>query len=165
MQAISYVTDALRVVTILLTGIMAGFFFAYSYNVNIAFEGLNASTYAEAMQRINVAVRNPVFFAVFFPAVLVPALAVILSWRRYQSLPFWLFLAGFVVYFVGSFLVTAQINLPLNAYLESWSIQSPPPDWDETRRSWNQANLVRTWASIIAFACYLLALVVPERMQ
>lgn len=161
MQPYSLLVRFSYLLTALLTGIIAGLFFAFTYDVNIAFEQLTASEYAKNMELINVSIRNPYFGSVWFPSVVVPVIALALSWRRYRSTSFLLLLVGFLIYLIGCFLVTTQIHLPLNAYLESWNIASPPSDWIEVRDSWNWWNSVRTWASIIAFVCYLMVLIQP----
>lgn len=165
MQPYTLIVRFSYLLTALLTGIIAGLFFAFTYDVNIAFEQLTASEYAKNMELINVSIRNVYFGSVWFPSVVVPVIALALSWRRYRSPSFLLLLVGFLIYLVGSFLVTTQINIPLNYYLESWDIASPPSDWMEVRDSWNWWNSVRTWASITAFVCYLIVLMLPIEQQ
>ena len=48
------------------TGLMAGFFFAFSDTVMGALRRLPQAAGISAMQSINVVVLNPLFFAVFF---------------------------------------------------------------------------------------------------
>lgn len=161
MHVYSLAARCTYLLTALLTGLIAGLFFAFTYDVNIAFGELSGPEYAKNMELINVSIRNAVFGSVFFPSVVLPVVALALSWRSYRSPAFLLVLVGFLIYLFGSFLVTTQINIPLNYYLESWDIAAPPSDWEATRDSWNWWNAVRTWASIAAFACYLVALTLP----
>lgn len=151
--------------TTLFTGIIAGLFFAFAYDVNIAFEQLNASEYAKNMELINVSIRNSYFFFVWLSGIVLPVIALVLSWRSYRSPSFQLFLVGFLIYAIGCFLITMQIHIPLNQYLESWNIASPPAEWIETRASWNSWHMVRTWAAIIAFVFYLIVLMLPMPQQ
>lgn len=150
--------NALMIISTLLTGVMAGFFFAFSYDIVFMLDELPATRYAEVMELININVRNGMFGTFFFGAVGVSAVALVSLLPSYRSLTFILFLTGFVVYLAGTFLVTTQINLPLNAYIESWDIQMPPADWAEARQQWQDANFIRTWSSISAFLLYLCAL-------
>lgn len=153
------VHNALMIISILLTGVMAGFFFAFSYDIIFMLDELPATRYAEVMELININVRNGMFGVFFFGAVGVSAVTLLLMLPKYRSATFLLFLAGFIVYLAGTFLVTTQINLPLNAYIESWNIQMPPADWAEARQRWQDANFIRTWSSIAAFLLYLFALI------
>jgi anti-sigma-K factor RskA len=59
---------------------------------------------------------------------------------------------------LGIVVFTAQVNLPLNAYTESWNPQALPADWARTRERWNAANLWRSVASAIAFVLAVAAL-------
>lgn len=159
MVSLIFTRKMLVLVTTLLTGMVAGEFYIFSYGVNDAFVQLSGSEYTQAMRLINFSVRdNPFFGAVFFGALATPIVALCLFWGRYRSPMFLLYLAGYVLFFVGTFLVTFQINIPLNYYLESWDLASPASDWQETRNAWNQANLVRTWAAVLASSFYLVAI-------
>ena len=104
-------------------------------------------------------IRNPWFFTVFFGAMVLPIITLLLWIRSYRTPAFLLFLGGFVVYALGVFWVTSSINLPLNYYLESWNLSAVPADWMTVRDSWNQANMIRTWSATGAFALYLIGLV------
>ncbi len=91
--------------------LVAGIFFAFSAFVMRALGRLPPAGGIAAMQSINVAVLNPVFFAAFFgTAVLSLALAVaaLVGW----SLPS--LLAGSLLYLVGTIAVTIVFNVPLN---------------------------------------------------
>ena len=106
----------LTFLSILGTGLVAGIFFAFSVFVMRALGRLPPAGGIAAMQSINVAVLNPVFFAAFFgTAVLSLALAVaaLVGW----SLPY--LLAGSLLYLVGTILVTIVFNVPLNNRLAS----------------------------------------------
>lgn len=60
----------LLAVSVVLSGLMAGFFFAYSLSVVLALETLSASEYVTVMQEINDKILNVVFGAVFFGTVI-----------------------------------------------------------------------------------------------
>lgn len=148
-------------VSAVLAGLMAGFFFAYSVSVVLALETLSSSAYATVMQEINEKVLNVVFGAVFFGAVVVPvgsAVIVILQggWARQYGQ---LFLAGVVVYLIGTFAVTMRIHIPMNEEIGTWSPASPPDEWATVRARWARWNHVRTAAAVVSFASYLAAIV------
>ena len=117
---------ALTFLSILGTGLVAGIFFAFSVFVMRALGRLPPTGGIAAMQSINVAVLNPVFFAAFFgTAVLSLALAVaaLVGW----SLPY--LLAGSLLYLVGTILVTIVFNVPLNNRLASVTPDSAEARW------------------------------------
>jgi len=150
----------LLVVSAVLGGLMAGFFFAYSASVVPALRTLSASEYTTVMQEINEKVLNVVFGVVFFGAVVVPIgsaiIAVLLGY--WTTLSGQLFLAGVIVYLAGTFLVTARIHIPMNDHIATWSPVSPPDEWATVQTRWRRWNHVRTMAAVVSFGLYLAAI-------
>ncbi|WP_158413687.1 anthrone oxygenase family protein [Haladaptatus cibarius] len=147
-------------VSTIFTGLMAGFFFAYSVSVVLALDTLSAATYTTVMQEINEKVLNAVFGVVFFGAVVVPAISMVILvfWGDWTTLSGRLFLVGVVVYVLGTFAVTMRIHIPMNDDIATWSSASPPDEWAEVRARWTRWNHVRTIAAVVSFASYLAAL-------
>jgi len=143
----------------LVTGIMAGFFYTYTFNVNLAMLEVNGSTYAVVQSLFNENVRHLMFFVFFFGGGAAALLAAVINWRHYQHPTFWMIVGAGLLYGLGIIVFTANVNLPLNYYTESWDPQNLPADWDATRAAWNQANDWRVAASGTSFALYLTALV------
>ncbi len=141
--------------TVLLSGLIAGFFFAFSADVNLATAELGSTDYTRIQQLINLKVRNPVFAVVYFGAVLAPALMLVLSWRSRRTAAFRWSLFAFLLYFIGAFLVTREINIPINNAMALWDPLQAPADWAVLRDKWNMAHLFRTIVAIVSFACYL----------
>ncbi|MBN8758100.1 MULTISPECIES: anthrone oxygenase family protein [Variovorax] len=139
-------------------GVMAGFFWTYSANVNFATLEMDGATYARVQSALNRNVRHAMFFGFFFGPPLLCALTLATAWSA-RGAGWWrcLLLAG-ALYGLGIVVFTAQVNLPLNAYTESWRPLALPPDWAQTRLRWNAANLWRTVASALAFGLALAAL-------
>lgn len=52
--------------TVILTGLSAGFFYAWSVSVIPGTQHISDTSYLQAMQSINRAILNPLFFVVFF---------------------------------------------------------------------------------------------------
>ena len=72
----------------------------------------------------------------------------------------WLLALAAIIYILGVIVFTAQVNLPLNYYTESWDPQNLPADWAQVRTQWNNANAIRVGTSGAAFVLALAALVV-----
>jgi len=87
------------------------------------------------------------------------ALALLAGWRQWRGGWFAALAMAGLLYLLGIVVFTAQVNLPLNHYTESWDPAALPADWAATRERWNAANLWRTGASAAAFALALAALV------
>jgi len=145
---------------VLTLGVMAGFFWTYTFNINAAVLHLEADQYAQMQSLFNVNVRHFMFFCFFFGAALCSGVAAVVSlcyrcWPRAMLQ----LLAG-LVYLLGVVVLTKQVNLPLNAETESWVVGAVPAHWQQTRDAWIAANTWRTLASIAAFSLSVLALMV-----
>ncbi|MBD2701630.1 DUF1772 domain-containing protein [Spirosoma sp. BT702] len=142
------------------TALMAGLFYAYSCSVNPGLHRLPDVAYLSAMQSINRAILNPVFFICFLGA---PASLPLSTWHQYGqpvTLRFWLLLAATSVYVVGVFGVTMFCNVPLNNALDAFSIENASVAQLSEQRSafelpWNRWHSIRTIASVIALMLVL----------
>jgi uncharacterized membrane protein len=156
---------SLWILTLLLSGLIAGFFFAFSADVNLATAYLSAEEYVRVQQLINLKVRNAVFALVYFGAAVAPGMLLAASWRDWRTMYFRIVAAGYLLYFAGAFLVTREINVPINNEMALWNPQQVPAVWSVMRDRWNDANLFRTMAAVLSFACYLYAFSSPPKRQ
>ncbi|WP_374410026.1 anthrone oxygenase family protein [Hydrogenophaga sp.] len=146
---------AAQLATVLLLGLMAGFFATYSANVNLATLELDGPTYALVQSAFNRNVRHAGFFACFFGPVPLGLVALAAGWSQRRTAWWWLLALTVVAYALGIVLFTRQVNLPLNYLTESWTAATLPPDWASVRAAWNQANL---WRSGLSFALFVAGL-------
>jgi uncharacterized membrane protein len=141
-------------------GVMAGIFFTFSVFVMKALSLLPAHEGMAAMQSINEAILNPIFFLVFIGTPVMCMLAVVFAlshWGASGSLPL---LIGAVMYLLGCLLVTAVCNVPMNNALAATSATNPDATsvWSEYLKTWTLWNHVRTMSSLAAFVLFVLAL-------
>lgn len=150
--------------TALLTALIAGLFYSYSCSVNPGLGKLPDAAYLRAMQSINKAILNPVFFASFMGTVILLPLCTFLSYKEGGATQvFYLLLAATAIYIVGVFGVTAVGNVPLNNMLEGIDIASIPADQLSNHRKafelpWNRYHSIRTIANIAALSLVLLSM-------
>ncbi|MCB0196637.1 MAG: DUF1772 domain-containing protein [Anaerolineae bacterium] len=154
------IENGLVAVATIVFGIMAGFFWTYTFNVNLAMLQVDSETYATVQSLFNQNVRHFMFFIFFFGGGFFSVLALLGNWRQWKSVSFWLLAVACVVYIFGIIVFTAQVNLPLNYYTESWNPQQVPADWMSIREQWNQANAIRVGTSALAFVLSLSTLVI-----
>lgn len=137
--------------------LMAGFFFAFSSTVMPGLSMAAAEPGIIAMQEINSAVRNPLFAAGFWLALLLAITGAGLSIIRRQ--PGWPFvLLGCVVYLCGVFAITAAGNVPLNRELaplsaglaENWSF------WNRYQSDWAWFNHIRMISAFLSAAMVMI---------
>jgi uncharacterized membrane protein len=154
---------ALAGVCALWVGVMAGFFFAFSVVVMPGFDEADPLTAMAAMQAINDAVQNAVFFLGFFGAPVL-CLAVIARGLVRRDRAGWLGVAAGVAYLVGVFGVTVGFNVPLNDDLAALDPTLPAnaPAMGDYIREWTAWNHVRTVAGVVAFALLTVGLVLDR---
>ena len=147
--------------TVLFSGLVAGLFYAYSCSVNIGLRSLPDSEYLKAMQSINAAIQNPVFFISFMGLLLLfPITAGQLYKQPNDS--FYLIVAAMAIYFVGVFGVTVFCNVPLNEQLAKFPIATANQNEISAMRQifekpWNNYHTLRTCASVLAFGLTILS--------
>lgn len=157
----------LQFATVLLSGLVAGLFYSYSCSVNPGLKSLSDIDYLKAMQSINTAIQNPVFFMSFMGLLLVYPITVFQMYKPNPSFAFYLFLFSMAVYYVGVFGITAFFNVPLNDQLAAFSITSATPHEISAMREafespWNSYHAIRTYASVLSFALLIAALLLKN---
>ncbi len=140
-------------------GIMAGFFWTYTFNINLAMLEVDGSTYATVQSLFNQNVRHFMFFIFFFGGGVFSVLALIANRKQWKTVSFALMAVANLTYIFGIIVFTRQVNLPLNYYTESWNPQNLPTDWMVVREQWNNANAFRVGTSGLAFLLSVAALV------
>lgn len=158
MKRLAYLENGALALAIVVTGIMAGFFYTYSFNVNLAMERVDGATYARVQSLFNLNVRHWIFFAFFFGGGAAALIALAANWRRRRTAGFWMIGLAGALYVLGVIFFTSAVNLPLNAYTESWDPAALPADWAATRAAWNRANDLRVGAAFLSFCLYVAAL-------
>ena len=151
----------------LTSGLVAGLFYSYSCSVNPGLGALSDSNYLAAMQSINRAILNPVFFFSFMGTLL------LLPVSTYQHFGtgsrFYILLAATLLYAIGTFGVTVAGNVPLNEALDRINLTGASSQELAAHRlrfevPWNKLNAIRTWASILSFILVLLTcLTAPDK--
>ena len=154
------------VITATTTALMAGLFYAWSCSVTIGLARLSDPEYIVAMQSMNRAIQNPVFFSCFLGS---PAALLFSTYLHYEpplSIRFWCLLAATLAYLTGGLGVTIFGNVPLNEALEAFHLPSASvPEMSALRANfeapWNRLNMVRTVASTLAVTLVIIACLHP----
>lgn len=143
------------------SGLMAGFFFAFSACAMAALRRLPPAGGIAAMQSVNVAVLNPVFFAVFFGTAALSALALSAGLIKWSNAGAGYLVAGAMLYLAGTIAVTMVCNVPLNNALARVAPDSAEGAglWQRYLSTWTAWNHVRTISSLAASASFIMALV------
>ena len=151
---------ALTWISALGAALIAGTFFAFSTFVMAALARRPPAEGIAAMQAINVVVVRSGFIAVFLATAATSAvlgLVALVSWDDPRAA---CWLAGAVLYVVGTFLLTIVRNVPLNDELAAADPASAEGAgiWTRYLADWTWWNHVRTAASLAATAAFIAAL-------
>jgi uncharacterized membrane protein len=142
----------LLAVTTVLTGLLAGLYYAFAVSVMPGLGGTSDAVFAAAMNQINVAIQNPAFFLTFMGAPLLTVIAVIVCRRGSKARTRWLI--GAAALNVLSIAITISLNIPLNDAL------ARDRDVGAFEGAWVTWNTVRTLVTTGAFVAMVGALLV-----
>lgn len=141
-------------IAIMITGLSAGFFYAWAVSVIPGTKKVTDLAYLETMQSINKEILNPMFFLIFFGSLILLAISAVQHYG--DGVVFWMILAALVTYLIGTFGVTAFGNVPLNNQLEALSLKelsnADINKWREHYEPvWNRLHTIRTVFSVVSF--------------
>lgn len=155
------ITTLLQFASILSSGLIAGFLFAWQVSVIPGNKLVSNQTYLETMQNINRAILNPAFFLFFIGSVPVLILHAIYQTFSGFGMYFWISVSATIFYMIGVFVVTGVGNVPLNNELDQLKL-STLSEHDQSKfriyyeSNWNRLHTIRTWFSILVFALLIL---------
>jgi uncharacterized membrane protein len=161
--------DWLLIAATVATGLIAGVYYCFTCAIMPALAGADDRTFIDVLQRVNVKIENPVFFASFLGAFLLPLAALVTARRRRGTVDAavlrWT-LAALALYTVGA-LTTMGFNIPLNNELKDAGdpakIADPAKVREDFENAWIAWNIVRTVVSTLAIGCLARALLLRGR--
>ncbi len=148
--------------TAVLTALITGLFYAYSCSVNPGLGQLGNSEYLQAMQSINRAILNPLFFASFLGTLVLMPCSAWLLYKQPGSNGSVLLVCACLLYALGVFGVTMMGNVPLNEALAAIDLKAASEqDILQHRmvfeKPWNRFHSIRTIASVLSLVMVLTA--------
>jgi uncharacterized membrane protein len=145
--------QALRMSSILLTGLIAGTFFYGGLTVLPTFFDVKPYvhlTFRTMLMRYNA----PVVMTLVMIAIIAQ---VLYSWQvrkiNIARIFVWLSLA----LTISSLLITRIFSVPINIVIKTWNPSSPPADWMNILATWNVYNTIRTFTSLGSFLFIIIA--------
>ena len=152
---------------VVLTGLSAGLFFAWSVSVIPGTRKVADLTYLETMQSINRAIFNPAFFLIFFGSIIFLSISSIYEFHTNKWV-FGLMLASSITYLIGTVGVTGLGNVPLNDQLDvlkisETSLEKMAAFREYYETNWNRLHLVRTAFAVLSFLITAMALLIQTR--
>jgi uncharacterized membrane protein len=152
---------------VLLTGLSAGLFYAWSVSVIPGTKKLVDLTYLETMQSINRAILNPLFFLVFLGSALLLFWASINQFQTSNWAFAWV-VGSLLTYLIGTIGVTGMGNVPLNNELDILNLAEMSSDKIAAFRAyyesnWNRLHTLRTVFAVLSFLLALVPLVLKSK--
>jgi uncharacterized membrane protein len=149
-------------------GLIAGLYYAYACSVMPGLGDTDDRTFVDAMQQINEAIQNPVFFLTFVGAPLLVIWAMVVA-RRSSSAEVLRWLAIALVLYAVGFVITGALNIPLNNDLEDAGDPARIADLaavrDDFEGPWVAWNIVRTVATVASFGALMPAVLAHARRR
>jgi uncharacterized membrane protein len=141
-------------------GLMAGLFFTFSNFVMKALARIDPYSGIAGMQKINVAILNPLFLAIFLGTAAACLLLTIYSIVRWQNPGTVWLLGGGALYLLGTLGVTIAFHVPRNEALARVDASSSEGvrAWRDYVPAWIRWNHVRTITALAATASFIIAL-------
>ena len=129
----THLTAISATLTLLVTGLMAGVFFAFSVSVMLGLDAIEPGRAVAAMQSINDKIQNPVFLLAFagVPVAAGATGGLLLALGHRGAGVTFLLAAG--VYLLGAFLPTIVVNVPMN---DTLAAAGTPDDAEHAARLW-----------------------------
>lgn len=165
--AVEPLRTAALVTATLTTGLVAGLFYVFAHAVMPGLGRSDDRTFVSGFQAIDRAITNPWFAFSFIGALVFTGLAAGLHLHAGGRAVLPWIIAGLVLNVVAV-VITFRVHLPLNAAIQAAGAADRIADLAAVRARfeapWVRWNVVRTAASIAAFACLAWALVRHGRM-
>jgi len=150
------VAHIMGLTSLLMLGLMAGFFYGFSVCVMPGLDDTDPQIAISAMQAINTAVRNPVFFVTFFLTPVVSLVSAVLYWKAAQNRVAIIMAAAALAYVAGVIVPTSMVNVPMNEALGlidlaalSDSLQQVWVDYSKPWTHWNTMRTIVTSVSLL----------------
>lgn len=142
-----------RVISLLLTGLIAGTFFYGTFAVIPAFYEVPGEihlSFRTALMRHN---------AVLVMALVILAIVglAIYAWQVRKVRMAGICCLTALIFTIISLVITRLGSVPINLQMKTWNPGSPPDNWLQVLATWDFYNLIRTGTSIGSFICLLIA--------
>ncbi len=158
--------EIILTITAITTALISGLFYAYTCSVNIGLGRLPDREYLSAMQAINSAILNPLFFVSFIGTLVLLPFSAWLNYAQPLSGRFIILAIAAIVYIIGVFGVTMFGNVPLNDALANFDLKSASAADIISQRMafekpWVMLHNIRTVISVICLILVLLSYQYP----
>ena len=141
-------------------GLLGGVFFAFSAFIMRALSDVAPGAGIAAMNAVNRVILRSPFMPLFWLTTLICLALAGIAIARWGVPGDVAMLSGGIAHFLGMFVCTVALNVPLNNALAAVDHASDAalPVWQRYLREWTRWNHLRTLACTLACAAFVLAL-------
>ena len=142
-------------------GLMAGLYFAFSAFIMTALARVPLAHGVSAMQSINAVFLKSPFMPLFYGTTLASLALAGIAFFDWSGIATTATMAAGIIYILGMFVCTLAFNVPLNKMLDAIDSDSAEaaPAWARYLKDWTFWNHLRTVASTVACALFMVAIV------
>ncbi|GEM_PF-3473155 len=153
------VLDFLFIISIISVGLFSGLMMTLVFLLQKQWERLSKNEYIIYFKGfLLVAKGNPLISVLTFLSFLFPIVLGIIHMLDNNSLKGIALLASGVVFFIGCFMVTLKLNLPIYNKVINWDSEDDAADWEIVRTRFYRLNIIRMSSSILSFFLTLLSI-------
>ncbi|MEN8179878.1 MAG: anthrone oxygenase family protein [Pseudomonadota bacterium] len=147
----SSIVTALLWIAALSSGLIAGVYFAFSVFIMQAFGKIETSHAVVAMNAINETILRSLFMPLFFGSTIVAVMLMIVAMLHWDDAGSGMTLTAGAIYFIGMFVCTVVVNVPLNNLLAGVNEDSANAEevWPLYLKTWTLWNHLRTVSSLV----------------
>jgi hypothetical protein len=144
-------------VHVFLFALVVGVFWGTWFSLSRSMSAISAATFLEVGHTMIGNLGGPM--AILMPATLVSVVPVLLMlYRRHRRASFALILVGAGL-LVVALVITLSVNVPIDAAINRWTVDTLPSDWTSIRNRWEAYHAARTFLSLAGFGFVLAAVV------
>jgi uncharacterized membrane protein len=159
---LSAVAAVAAIMTLALTGAMAGLFYAFSVSVMPGLDKINGDHAIRAMTSINRKILNPVFFTTFVGAPVAAVATGVLLLADDETRAAVVFFLAAAAYVVGVLGPTMAVNVPMNEALDDATVPADATEaarvWSDYSGRWTRWNTLRALFNTISLLLVGLAI-------
>jgi uncharacterized membrane protein len=143
----------------LVTGVFWGTWFSLSRSI----ETIAPQTFLDIGHTMIGNLGRPM--SVLMPAAILANIVVaVMLFRRKQKGPLAFAFVALLLMLVA-LAATLAVNVPIDRQIQGWTVATVPVDWQAIRDRWETYHVLRTFASLVGFACACAAAVWPARQD
>lgn len=150
--------DVLYGLGVLSTGLFAGLMMTLVFLLQRQWGAQDKVSYVTGFRQFLLAAKgHPLITLLTFISFIAPSVLAVLAYQSGRVLDGTLFVLAAAIFFLGCFVVTVFLNLPIYNTVISWERESDYGAWHEVRRRFFTLNVIRFASALASFLLMIAA--------